>query len=163
MKQAALLFNRPQADLYRENSGRIPIWAWQQPHHMESFISTPISDLRSADPITGEVKFSVKGVDVTIRQDGRDPSVSGAQTRLHFDPGSISRHLGGNHTDFLRSRNDHQAGDSEGQIRGRLKHNALPPVTESVGERRIVADKLVTRELVKDLLAQQGWFESRNL
>lgn len=57
---------------------------------MESFISTPISDLRSADPITGEVKYSVKGVDVTIRQDGRDPRVSGAETRLHFNPGTIS-------------------------------------------------------------------------
>lgn len=89
MKQAALHFNRPEADLYRENSGRIPMWAWRQPHHREPFITTPISDGRSPDPITGEVSFNVNGFAVTIMQDGRDPGVPGAETRLHFDPGSI--------------------------------------------------------------------------
>ncbi|HJY85046.1 MAG TPA: hypothetical protein VKK81_28680, partial [Candidatus Binatia bacterium] len=93
MKQAALLFNRPQADLYRENSGRIPMWAWQQPHAMESGISTPIPAGRSSNPITGEVNFNVNGLDVAIKPDGRDPGVSGAETRLHFDPGYISARL----------------------------------------------------------------------
>ena len=93
MKQAAVLFNRPQADLYRENTGRIPVWAWLQPHHMESGmlpISTPIPDSSSSpDPFTGEVKLHVNGFDVTIMPDGRDPTLSGAETRITLIPGSI--------------------------------------------------------------------------
>jgi len=87
MKRAALKLNRPETDLYRENSGRIPIWAWLQPHHMEQNISTPIPEGRSSDAF-GEVKFKVNGWDVTIKPDAPDPGISGgAKTHLDFDPG----------------------------------------------------------------------------
>ena len=95
LKQASLLFNRSEADLYRENSGRIAIWAWLQPHAMQPFISTPIPQDLGPDQFTGEVNFAVNGWAVTIKQDGRDPSISRAETRLHFEPGSISRNRDG--------------------------------------------------------------------
>jgi hypothetical protein len=89
MKQAALLFQRPEADLYRENSGRIPVWAWLQPHFIESgvtSISTPIPEGLSSNPM-GEVKFKVHGVDVTIKPDSPNPRITGAETRIGFIPG----------------------------------------------------------------------------
>jgi hypothetical protein len=101
MKQAALLFKRPLADLYRENSGRIPVWAWLEPHHMESGlvgISTPIPDGSSVDPMTGEVKLKVNGFDVTIKQDSRNPAISGAETHIDLIPGSIVAQPNASHT-----------------------------------------------------------------
>jgi hypothetical protein len=89
MKRAALKLKRPETDLYRENSGRIPVWAWLQPHHMEPNISTPIPEGRSSDAFN-EVAFKVNGWDVTIKPDAHDPSLSGAKTHLDLNPGSIS-------------------------------------------------------------------------
>jgi hypothetical protein len=90
MSKAAVAFSRSERDLYRENSGRIPIWAWQTPHHMESGISTPVAQGRSADPLTGEVGFAENGFQVTIAQDGQDNSLgNGAETRMNIRWGRI--------------------------------------------------------------------------
>ena len=69
MTRAAKVFHMDERDLYHENIGRIPMWAWKVPHHMESGISTPIAEGRFANPI-GEVSFfTASGFHVTILPD----------------------------------------------------------------------------------------------
>jgi hypothetical protein len=84
MSNAARQLGKTEDDLYRENIGRIPMWAWQTAHHTETNISTPIAEGRSADVITGEVHFDANGIQVTIARDRpNDPSVrSGAKTNI---------------------------------------------------------------------------------
>jgi hypothetical protein len=91
ISRAATALKKSEAELYRENSGRIPLWAWQTPHHIEQFISTPIPEGRSATPITGEVDFSTSGFDVTIKPDGVDPTLGNrAETRQDVQGGRIN-------------------------------------------------------------------------
>jgi hypothetical protein len=54
--------------LYRENSGRIPMWAWQTAHHMEERISTPIAEGRTVNA-SGNINFTTNGFNVTILPD----------------------------------------------------------------------------------------------
>jgi Domain of unknown function (DUF4157) len=75
MKRAASVLNRDENDLYRENSGRIPPWAWLVPHHHELSFSTPIPEGHSGG-LTGDVTFASNGFDVTIKTDGFDNSIS---------------------------------------------------------------------------------------
>ena len=35
INRAALVFGKNENDLYRENIGHIPMWAWQTPHHLD--------------------------------------------------------------------------------------------------------------------------------
>jgi hypothetical protein len=74
--KAATALSKAEGDLYRENMGRIPMWAWQTPHHTEMSITSPIPQGASADPLSGNVTYSTKnGFDVTVLQDGRDPKL----------------------------------------------------------------------------------------
>ena len=66
--RAAATLGKSEDDLYRENTGRIPMWAWRTPHHMEPGFSTPIAEGRTVD-ISGNVVFSTNGFDVTILPD----------------------------------------------------------------------------------------------
>lgn len=91
MSRAAVALDREQADLYRANSGRIPLWAWQTPHHMETNISTPVAEGRSADHLTGEVVYSSNGFDVTLVPNTTDASLGNrARTNISLGWGSIS-------------------------------------------------------------------------
>jgi hypothetical protein len=82
MGAAARMLATPESELYRRNSGRIPLWAWQVPHHLEPGISTPIAAGRSAAR-GGEVRFSAGGVKVTIARDATDDSLGDrAETRI---------------------------------------------------------------------------------
>jgi hypothetical protein len=75
MTKAATALTRTEDDLYRENAGRIPMWAWQTPHHTEMSITSPIPQGASAD-LSGNVTYSTKnGFDVTILPDGSDPKL----------------------------------------------------------------------------------------
>ena len=69
MTKAATALHKTEDDLYRENSGRIPLWAWQTAHHMERGISTPIAQGRSANR-AGNVVFTSNGFQITIRPNG---------------------------------------------------------------------------------------------
>jgi hypothetical protein len=92
ISRAAIIFGKSENDLYRENSGRIPMWAWQTPHYLELGISTPIAQGRVADITTGGgVNFSTNGFNVRIEPDKIDPRVSrsDAQTVPKFDWGTI--------------------------------------------------------------------------
>jgi hypothetical protein len=110
ISRAAIIFGKSENDLYRENSGRIPMWAWPTPHHLEPrilwawqtprllepgistlpSISTPIAEGRVVDLATGGVNFSIKGFDVTIAPDTIDPNTTKpAFTRYAFDWGDI--------------------------------------------------------------------------
>ena len=84
ISRAVAALGRGEADLYRENRGRIPMWAWPTPHHLESGISTPIAQGRAADILTGEVSFAANGFDVTIAQDTVDPGL-GDSAETHVD------------------------------------------------------------------------------
>jgi hypothetical protein len=87
LSRGARALGRPEADLYRQNNGRIPPWAWQTPHRLETGISTPIEQSQAADPITGEVSFRIGNVDVTIAPDAVDARVArGAETRITMSP-----------------------------------------------------------------------------
>jgi hypothetical protein len=88
--RAANVFGKSERDLYRENSGRIPLWAWQIPHYMEPGISTPIAEGHAADIQTGEVNFIVNGIQVTVVPDTIDPGLGDkAETRPNFRWGNI--------------------------------------------------------------------------
>lgn len=83
--KAARAFGRAEDDLYRENRGRIPMWAWSTPHHLELGISTPIAEGRSADILTGEVGFAANNIQIAIVPDGSDPSLGDrAETRINI-------------------------------------------------------------------------------
>jgi hypothetical protein len=72
IRRAVTLFGKTETELYRVNSGRIPMWAWQMPHHIEPGITTPIAVGRTVDPRTGRVKFRVGRFDVSILPDATD-------------------------------------------------------------------------------------------
>ncbi len=83
--KAARAFGRAEDDLYRENRGRIPMWAWSTPHHLELGISTPIAEGRSVDILTGEVGFAANNIQIAIVPDGSDPSLGDrAETRINI-------------------------------------------------------------------------------
>lgn len=82
MSKAARVFGKSERALYHENSGRIPLWAWQTAHHMELGISTPIAEGRATDILTREVSFSTNGFQVPIAPDASEPSLGNrAETR----------------------------------------------------------------------------------
>jgi hypothetical protein len=66
MTRTASDLSRSEADLYRENRGRIPMWAWQTPHRMKAGIYTPIAEGRIRNARTGQVSFATNGFNVTI-------------------------------------------------------------------------------------------------
>jgi uncharacterized protein len=69
-------------ELYWANRGRIPPWAWQEPHHRLAGIATPVPEGRWPAAGSGAVTMSVAGVSVTILPDSHDPALSGrAETR----------------------------------------------------------------------------------
>jgi hypothetical protein len=90
ISRAAIMFGKSENDLYRENSGRIPMWAWQTPHHLEPGISTPIAEGRIVDVATVSVNFSTNGFDVAIAPDTIDRSLGDkAKTRVDITWGNI--------------------------------------------------------------------------
>jgi hypothetical protein len=94
MSAAARDLKTPEADLYRRNSGRIPMWAWLKPHHMEAGISTPIAEGRTADK-SGQVAFASKGFRMVIAPDGADPALADrAETHIDIDWGFLSFQTG---------------------------------------------------------------------
>ena len=95
MTRASTDLKRSQADLYRENRGRVPMWAWQTPHRMETGISTPIAEGRVKNARTGEVTFATNGFNVTIFPDAIDRSLgSSGKTRINISWGSIGYRFG---------------------------------------------------------------------
>ena len=74
--RAVAVLGKTEPELYRVNSGRIPIWAWQAPHHMEPGITTPIAEGRTVDPLTGNAQFTIGAFDVTILPDTRDGNLA---------------------------------------------------------------------------------------
>jgi hypothetical protein len=87
MTKAARVFGRDETEIYRENIGRIPMWAWKVPHHMEAGISTPIAEGRSANPTTGVVIINMANdFNVAIRKDVFNVPELGnkAETRIHI-------------------------------------------------------------------------------
>jgi hypothetical protein len=86
LSAAARALRTPESELYQRNSGRIPMWAWRTPHHIEPGITTPIAEGRAADPATGRVTFASGEVDVIVAPDRTDPSLtSAAETKIHVD------------------------------------------------------------------------------
>jgi hypothetical protein len=77
---------KSEDELYRENNGRIPMWAWPTPHRLLPSISTPIAEGRAADPLTGGVSFTTaNGWSITILTDDSDSSLGeSAETRINF-------------------------------------------------------------------------------
>jgi len=58
-----------ETELYRINSGRIPMWAWPTAHHLVSGFSTPIPEGKTVDSATGRVDYTVNGVSIRILPD----------------------------------------------------------------------------------------------
>ena len=83
VRRAAAALGQSEDDLYTRNTGRIPMWAWPTPHHLEPGISTPIEEGRSADILTGAVQFMTNGFSVSIDPDTPDPGLGDrAETRI---------------------------------------------------------------------------------
>jgi hypothetical protein len=83
VRRAVPVLGQSEADLYRRNSGRIPMWAWPTPHHLEPGISTPIQEGRTVDVLTGAVQFVTNGFAVAIEPDSTDPGLGDrAETRI---------------------------------------------------------------------------------
>jgi len=85
-------------ELYWANRGRIPPWAWQEPHHRLAGIATPVPEGVWPASATGAVSMSVAGVAVTILPDTWDPALTGrAETRSTWRwqaPGYQYQHRG---------------------------------------------------------------------
>lgn len=62
---------KAEADLYRINSGRIPLWAQPHPSHLEPGVTTPVPDDVPVTHVRGTFKFSLGGFDVVISPDTR--------------------------------------------------------------------------------------------
>jgi hypothetical protein len=89
MTRAAVALRKTENDLYRENSGRIPMWAWQVPHHAEPGITTPIAAGRTVNQ-RGNVTFATNGFDVTIAPDRVVPVLPApAKTEHAIDSGEV--------------------------------------------------------------------------
>lgn len=82
LARAAATTGVPVAEMYRVNRGRIPPWAWYRPYHRVRGIATPVPERLRPVAGIGAVKFSVRGVAVTILPDDFDPAMRGrAETR----------------------------------------------------------------------------------
>lgn len=82
------------ADLYRINSGRIPLWAQPHPSHLEPGVTTPIPDDVPVARAGGRFRFSLGGFEVVIRPDTRaarlrTPGAKG-ETGAHIHFGGIN-------------------------------------------------------------------------
>ncbi|MBC7701440.1 hypothetical protein [Aquabacterium sp.] len=85
MPKAATALSTTEDALYGVNSARIPLWAWQSEHRLETNISTPLDQGQPVDPLSGDAGFSTaSGANVKILGDMVDPSVSTPVTRLLF-------------------------------------------------------------------------------
>lgn len=84
LSQAAVALRRPVGELYNENSGRIPMWAWATPHHRVPGISTPIREGLAADVGTGEVRMIAGDFRVTVAPDAEDRRL-GRRAETHID------------------------------------------------------------------------------
>ena len=88
MSRATAALGQSEDDLYRENSGRIPMWAWQTAHHMERGITTPIAEGRTVNR-RGNVSFVTNGFNVTIAPDGINRRLrAGARTSFSLSLGA---------------------------------------------------------------------------
>lgn len=89
MPKAATALTQTETDLYRINSGRIPMWAWQTPHRQEAGFSIPLAQGQAVDPLTGNVSFTSGTVPVTMLPDTvgvADPAhPNAAGTKLEFN------------------------------------------------------------------------------
>jgi hypothetical protein len=73
-------------ELYRVNSGRIPMWAWPTPHRQEAGFSTPLAEGQAVDILSGNVAFTLSnGIGVTILPDQTDATAkTDGETRINF-------------------------------------------------------------------------------
>lgn len=80
--KVAALSGASEFELYWANRGRIPPWAWPEPHQRVRGIATPVPAGLRQDPATGAVSMLVSGVSVTYLPDELDDTMSGrAETR----------------------------------------------------------------------------------
>jgi hypothetical protein len=85
LARVATTTGMPVAELYRVNRGRIPPWAWHRPYARVRGIATPIPEMLRPAPGTPAIRFSLRGVAVTILPDGFDPAMLGrAETRSNW-------------------------------------------------------------------------------
>jgi hypothetical protein len=68
VRRAAPPLGLTEADVLRENRGRIPMWAWPTPHQLVRGISTPLPSNLRPDR-RGDVRFTVNGINVIVRPD----------------------------------------------------------------------------------------------
>ena len=85
LARAAAPTGVPVAELYRVNRGRIPPWAWHRPYRRVLGIATPVPERLRPAHGSGAIRFSVRGVAVTILPDDFDPAMRGrAETRSEW-------------------------------------------------------------------------------
>ena len=91
ISRAAPIFHQSEVELYNRNNGRIPIWAWQTPHHNEIGITMPIPEGHSTDILSGNVEIGLSNLAVSILPDGIDSTLAtpGA-TKINFRYGAIN-------------------------------------------------------------------------
>jgi hypothetical protein len=132
MTRAAASLGRSEDDLYRENTGRIPMWAWRTPHHMEPGITTPIAAGRTLDR-TGNVNFTSNGVAITIAPDITVRSLKGAaKTTINISCGR--RPTAQIQTLYRRgSRPDSSSGYGRGTTPEDVAGGAVNPRSKTLG------------------------------
>jgi hypothetical protein len=82
LARVAATTGAPIAELYRVNRGRIPPWAWRRPYRRVRGIATPVPERLGPMGGDGAIRFSVRGVAVTILPDDVDQAMRGrAETR----------------------------------------------------------------------------------
>lgn len=98
VSQRAAAGGGSEDDLYRINSGRIPLWAQPHPSHLEAGVTTPIPDDVTVTQRRGRFLFSLNGFDVTVSPDTR--------VRRQSDSGLTHRdiHWGGIRARFRGAR-----------------------------------------------------------
>jgi len=82
LARVAATSSAPITELYRLNRGRIPPWAWHRPYRRIRGIATPVPERLAPAAGDGAIRFSVRGVAVTVLPDDLDPAMRGrAETR----------------------------------------------------------------------------------
>jgi hypothetical protein len=96
MTAAATSLNVVEAELYRRNSGRIPMWAWPTAHSTVARISTPVAAGLTPAARTGVVSFAGNGFQITIAPDATSRSMPNrAKTTVSLRWGRVSTRVGG--------------------------------------------------------------------
>jgi len=92
ISKASVALNKTADEIFRQNNGRIPMWAWQIPHHTEAGFSMPIADGHTPQGRgrSRHIDYTIQNMAISILPDGTDRSLpTPGVTRIKVNGGRI--------------------------------------------------------------------------